>query len=138
MIPLVAGAVGGVASNILGKAVSALGVDDWLNNMISPKIKKPEAMPNNGSIFAYLEGLYNFYYMPLVPSDTDIKAVDDFFESYGYRVDRFDVPNLNVRGNFTYVKTRDAVVKCNVRQAAEQMTILLNNGCKFWTGEIGE
>lgn len=137
MLPFVAGTLGGIASNIIGKGTAALGLNDWFSNYLEPQIRIPDQQPSNGSMHNYIEGRYKFLYMPLVPSDEDIKAIDDFFESYGYRVDRFQVPNLKVRGTFTYVKTRDAVVKCNVRQAAEQLTIMLNGGCKFWVGEIG-
>lgn len=134
-VPLLAGLLGFGGVNWIAKNV--VGSSDWLNQYFDPKISTAPSQPSNASIAAYSSEQYFFRVQVLAPSDNDIKALDDFFESFGYRVDRMQVPNLKVRNTFTYVKTRDAVVYSSNQQASEQLCAMLNNGCKFWVDKIG-
>lgn len=132
LLPMIAGAAAGQIAN------SAIGQPfEWLENLFNPAIITSPVPANDNSFAAFVSGQYHFNVQVLAPSDADIQGLDDFFESYGYNVSRFQVPNLKVRGNFTYVKTRDAVVKSSNYLAAQQMAAMLNNGCKFWVGDIG-
>lgn len=132
LIPYAAGIVGSwIGANVIG-------LSDFLGNAVDPKIITPKNSTSYNTFVDYILGNYQFKYYILAPSNEDIKAIDDFFESYGYRVNKFDVPKLNVRDTFTFVKTKDAQVTSSVRQAAEQMTAMLNAGYKFWVTEIGE
>src|SRR5699024_1143830 len=113
MIPQILAA--GVGGSLVGVA------SDWLSNFFNPKTDVNLQSTNNASLSSYLTGGFNFYVKYLAPTDDDIRAIDDFFTAYGYRVDRFMKPNLGLRSDFTYVKTRSAVVKSSVWQAQEQM-----------------
>ena len=126
-----AGGVGWIARNVLGTT-------GWLENTLSPNIETGKATTINANIASYSAGLYAFRSQVLAPSDADIKGIDDFFESYGYNVNRFEKPNLKVRSTFTYIKTKDAVVYSSNLNAAQQMAAMLNDGCKFWVGDIGK
>lgn len=115
---------------------NVLGTSDWLRNQFDPNIKTTPTTPISSDISSFTARLYDFRVQVLAPSDGDIKALDDFFEAYGYNVQKFETPNLNVRTNFTFVKTRDAVVYSTNRLAAEQMAAMLNSGTKFWRNKI--
>lgn len=138
--PLVAGAIrlagislasGWIERNVVGSS-------EWLNNYFDPKIKSSAILPTNGDVGQWFSEQYYFGIHLLAPSNEDIKGLDDFFESYGYNVSRFMTPNLKVRGTFTYIKTREAVVYSSNKDAASQMAAMLNGGTKFWAGEIGK
>jgi len=117
---------------------NAIGLSDALSSIVAPKIIDTPNAPSSNNLSTYVTNGYAFRLQILAPSDRDIQGIDDFFESYGYRVDRFALPNLKVRGSFTFVKTRDAVVYSSVKKASEQMAQMLNSGTKFWVGEIGQ
>lgn len=131
LAPLLWTAAGWLTSN-------AIGLNDMLSNMVDPRmVTTPKAsIPN--TYISYLNHGYDFQLRISAPSNEDIEAIDNFFESYGYHVNKFDIPVLNVRSTFTFVKTRDAVVYSSVKQASEQYSAMLNAGTKFWVGEIGE
>lgn len=137
MLPTI---LGMQAADTLKSGVSSLTGSplSWLDNLTHPEIIHPNNTSHGSTYSAYATSRYDFRCFVLAPSDDDIKALDDFFESYGYNVSRFQVPKLNVRGTFTFIKTRDAVVSSDNYNASQQMAAMLNNGCKFWTGEIGE
>lgn len=140
MIPAILGALG---ANQTTQAVSGflennLIAQGWLENALDPKMVMAPAMGNDGSLAAFSAERYKFITQVIAPSSMDIAALDDFFEAYGYRVDLFMKPNLALRDNFTYIKTRDCVVYSSIKPAADQMAAMLNNGYKFWKGEIGK
>lgn len=128
----------GIQNEVVHAALSSTGISDFSNNLFDPRVELSKPAPSSDAFAEYALTNYFFRLMILAPSDKDIQSIDDFFESFGYNVGLFKVPNLKVRGTFTYVKTRDAQVTSNVKMAAEQMAALLNNGCKFWVGEIGK
>lgn len=135
MLPLLIGLLGGGGVSWISRNV--LGTQEWLNNKFDPEIKTSPSLSVNGTVSEWFSERYYFGIHLLAPSNKDIQALDDFFEAYGYNVNLFQVPNLKVRGTFTYVKTRDAVVYSTNAQASKQMCAMLNSGTKFWVGEIG-
>lgn len=140
MIPMLLGALGAgsTAKAVGGFLENNLVAQGWLSNYLDPEISASPAMGNDGSLAAFASERYKFIMQVLAPSAKDIKALDDFFEAYGYRIDQFIVPNIGLRSNFTYVKTRDCVVYSPIKPAADQMAAMLNSGYKFWKTEIGK
>lgn len=140
MVPMLLGAMGmgSTAQAVGGFLENNLIAKGWLENALDPKMVLSPAMGNDGSLAAFSAGRYNFITQVIAPSSKDIKALDDFFEAYGYRIDQFIVPNIGLRSNFTYVKTKDCVVYSKIKPAADQMAAMLNNGYKFWKTEIGK
>lgn len=141
--PLLAGAgrlaaLAGVSFTASWVERNVVGASGWLQNVVDPVIRDSVVLPTRGDVGAWFSEQYYFGIHLLAPSNEDIKALDDFFESYGYNVSRFMEPNLKVRGTFTYIKTRDAVVISSNVKARQQMEAMLNAGTKFWAGEIGK
>ena len=67
------------------------------------------------------------------------KIIDDYFTKYGYKVNRYKVPNINTRQGFNYVKTIDAIVTgdCPV-EALQVIKNSMDTGVTFWhTTNIG-
>mgnify|MGYP006268439055 FL=1 len=141
MIPALIGSLGAGKTALAAAGWiqnNVIGGEGLVKNFFDPQIQVSPALTINGTAADYASERYCFITQVLAPTDKDIKALDDFFESFGYRVDLFKKPNLALRSTFTYVKTNGAVVYSSNKPAAAQMAAMLNNGCKFWKGDIGK
>lgn len=111
---------------------------ETVSDLIMPNTQVNSLNSNGGSVPDYLSGNN---YLPVIqmysPVEKDLKSIDDFFESYGYNISEFKEPKLDVRDNFTYVKTGNAQVTGSNYNANMQMSMMLNSGCKFWKTDIG-
>lgn len=135
MSPLVAYAarfigVSWTANNVVGSSGVA-------QNFFNPQITTAPPLGGSGDFATFFAGQYRFAMQTIAPTDKDMRALDDFFESFGYNVQQFRTVNLKVRNTFTYVKTRDAQVTSTNLETANQLSAMLNSGCKFWASEIG-
>ena len=91
-----------------------------------------------GSDYANAVGMYSWEVIVYSPDDNYLKVLDDFFDRWGYRLSENREIKLNVRSNFTYVKTIDANVTGKAPSVAiESIDAMLNSGCTFWQVEIG-
>ena len=82
---------------------------------------------------------FSFYYKCIRKEYA--KQIDDYFTMFGYRVNRVQVPNINARPAFTFVKT----VGCKItggmsNEDITQIERIFDNGITFWkTGDkIGD
>lgn len=102
------------------------------NTMDSATIPNTE-VGKSTTVFSYAGGKYNVGFTLCRPSDEDITSLDDYFDVYGYTINRFMNINLKVRKNYTYVKTINADVmgKCS-QDAIKSVNNMLNNGTTFW------
>lgn len=125
-------------SSVAGWALNnVVNVTPAIQNYFQPKVITPAPLGGRATYAEYTTGFYKFQMQTLAPSDKDMRALDDYFEAYGYNVQIFGKVNLKVRDTFTYIKTRDAQVTSPNLAAANQMAAMLNAGCKFWVTEIG-
>lgn len=63
------------------------------------------------------------------------KVIDEFFNAYGYRVNRVKVPSMQNRPRFTYVKTSGCLVKGALPSAAAaEIARKFDKGMRFWNG----
>lgn len=86
-----------------------------------------------GAMDAAAFGLYRIGFYVNKPSDEDLTALDDFFDAYGYSVNRYAKPDLCVRRNWTYIKTSNANCRAAVpSEGIQQICAMLNNGTTFW------
>ena len=69
-----------------------------------------------------------------------IKTIDEFFDMYGYTVNRVKVPNRDVRPHWTYTKTNGCKVtgECPT-DALSKICSIYDNGITFWKNgsEVG-
>ena len=62
------------------------------------------------------------------------KIIDDYFSMYGYKVNSLEVPNLNTRINWNYLKVLDPNIEGN-EIPEKDLNIyrqMLTNGITFW------
>ena len=72
--------------------------------------------------------LYNF-----VIKEEYARTIDNYFNLYGYKVNRLKLPELYSRRNWNYIKT----IGCNFtgdipQQDLEKIKSIFNNGITFW------
>ena len=74
---------------------------------------------------------FTFYYKSLRKESA--KQIDDFFTMYGYRLNRIQVPNINARPAFTYVKTVGCKIAGNLCvEDIVKIESIFDKGITFW------
>lgn len=77
---------------------------------------------------------YGYAISWLVPQETQMYAVDDFFSRFGYLVNRLKVPNRNTRAHWNYVKCSESHVQGDMPYSYRvQIEAMLNSGVTFWS-----
>lgn len=95
----------------------------------------------SGTTWANNDGGLNTYCMSF---NADLlRAIDNYFSMFGYKVNRVGKPNLISRKNWNYIKTRNAHCSGNAPQyAIEFLEKALDTGCTFWhkdsVGDYGD
>ena len=64
------------------------------------------------------------------------RIIDDYFDKYGYAINRVKVPDRSSRPSWNYVKTKDAVITgtCPVDDMAK-IRAIFDRGLTFWHGD---
>ena len=76
---------------------------------------------------------YGYAISWIVPEETQMYAVDDYFSRFGYLVNRLKVPNRNTRAHWNYVKCIESHVHGDMPYAYRlQIEAMLNSGVTFW------
>lgn len=70
----------------------------------------------------------------------ELKAIDNYFTRYGYKVNAFEVPNLYIRTKFDYKKIIDVNFLCEAGAVdINTLKAIFNNGVTIWhTSTISE
>lgn len=81
-----------------------------------------------------------FIIKTMVARPEELKAVDNYFTRYGYKVNAFEVPNLYIRTKFDYKKVIDINFTVEAPTAAiNSLKAIFNNGVTIWhTSTIAE
>lgn len=76
---------------------------------------------------------YKFYVMSITEEYAQI--IDDFFTHYGYKVNRFDVPNTKSRPYWNYLETKRCRIKGDIPEIyIRKIEEIYNNGVTIWHG----
>ena len=128
IISAVTGAAAGAASGYYKPAVEAMVVNHSYAERGS--IVKGSMAPN--AVFA-ADGCTTFKAYKQCIDRPHAKSIDDFFTMFGYKVNRVDRPNMNIRPYWTYIKTVGCIV--NGEMPADYMRMIesrFNAGVRFW------
>lgn len=128
----------GIATGGLGLVAGALGAASMVGNTMAETYKAsitPDQSSgdlNTGDFnYAFKRCSISFYEMSIRPEMA--KVIDQYFSTYGYKVNTVKVPNIRGRRNWNYVKTIGAYVGGNVPEVdLESIKELLNRGMTFW------
>lgn len=88
---------------------------------------------NGGDLNFAQEYLTFFFYKKSIKREF-AEILDNFFSTYGYKVNKMKVPNITGRTNWNYVKTIEAIVDSNnvPEKYLNEFKSMLNKGITFW------
>lgn len=132
------GLIGNLASSSGNLALAQVDYNEKIFNTLQQEYEA-ELVPNeargnvnSGDVnFSAGRSVFTAYDMCIKPEYARI--IDDYFDMYGYKVNRVKVPNLKSRKNWNYIKT----IGCNITGNFPQDDItalqeLFNNGLTIW------
>ena len=74
-----------------------------------------------------------FTFIPMGIKAEYIRCIDNYFDAFGYQVNRMKTPNTNHRQNWWYTKTMNANIVGNVpNEEMNKIKNAYNNGLTFW------
>lgn len=75
----------------------------------------------------------HFYFGRMSVQREYAKIIDDYFTRYGYAIKKLQVPNLNARPEFTYIKTIGCTINGSVPADDERkICSIMDSGITFW------
>lgn len=81
----------------------------------------------------YSLGYQHFYFGRVSVQHEYAKMIDDYFSRYGYAIKKLQVPNLNARPEFTYIKTIGCTINGSVPADDERkICSIMDSGITFW------
>ena len=106
-----------------------------MKNVMLSSIKADVLNGNNSDSggIAVSTGTNMFYYGRMSITHQYAESIDHFFDMFGYAVNTVDVPNINSRPEWNYVKTIGC--SCWGDCPADDLTKIkeiFNNGVRFW------
>lgn len=146
MVDVVKGAAGALStgniSAMAGPTINNLTSSYNLASSIREEKEVHSIIPNavGGSIGdGYTNVTFNKY--AFTAEQKSIKAeiarcIDEYFDVFGYKVNRVKVPNMTGRPSWNYVKTVNAIIIGKAPQPyIEEMKAAMNAGITFWHGD---
>jgi hypothetical protein len=134
--------IGGVASGNVGAMVSNTGNAFLSIQGMQAKIKDINNMPpsmssmGGNTYFDYGNGINGLYIVKKQITFEHRQRLSEFFQMFGYKVNRLKIPNLKTRQHFNYVETIGANIKGNIpHEYLERIKNVFNNGVTIWHGD---
>ena len=121
----VAGAIGGITA--IGSTVAKV-------TATSAKPAQAKGSPGGSSLFDY--GVLDFHFYKTTITAEFARIIDNFFDMFGYAVNRVKVPNITGRPSWNYVKTTDVKIVGSI--PFDDMNTIkanFNRGITFWHGD---
>lgn len=130
---LFAAVAGVISGNPIAVGGGFLGAAATLNNAAIESTKGSMARGGggeSGQVGAKLKGIYA---KQMCLQYDYARAIDNFFDRYGYAADVIKVPARHNRACWTYTKTRDSSIHGNLpAEAIVALKNIYNNGVTFW------
>lgn len=127
-----------ISGNLAGLAETAISTYEktaMRQNQVTLAKKLPDQAAGNVATQALTFGADKsdgaFYTMTIKAEYA--KIIDDFFSTYGYKVNEVKIPNITGRQNWNYVKTLEANLTGNLPQDdLEELKRIFDKGITFW------
>lgn len=139
-VGMMAGGVGAMATGFgvpLGMGMIAGGAAGVLNDMkeiYQHSLVPPQLEGDVGSAeiaFADKKNTFEAHHFRI--KEEYARIIDGYFDTYGYKVNAFKVPNIHTRRNWNYIKTIDINITGDIpSDDLEKIKELFNNGITFW------
>lgn len=97
------------------------------------KVNSQRAIGNKSTSAIAMLGKHVIQLQSLCVQENYAKAIDDFFDKYGYKQNIIAVPNIKARPHWNYIKTVGCDVKASLpAQLVGQINKIHDNGITFW------
>lgn len=112
----------------------ALGIAQTLGSIYEHSLQPNSAKGNiNGADINYCSGKNGFFFYNMSIKQEYAQIIDNYFNVYGYKINRVKSPNINSRTYWNYLKTID----CNFEGDIPQKDLnvirnMFNNGVTLW------
>lgn len=117
-------------SNMVGSVGNALNqAAGYADTYERPNVK----VEGGGSSGNIANNLKTFSFFEMCISKENAQRIDDYFDTYGYRIDTVKVPEMNTRSAWNYVELRNANITGNI--PSKFLTIIkqtFERGVKLW------
>lgn len=98
-------------------------------------MRNPAQNVNGNVTLSTISGTNKFWFYQKTITSNYARAIDNFFEQYGYKVMALKVPNINTRPNWNYVKTSGSCITGVVpHHVLERFNNMFKNGVTLWHG----
>ena len=137
-----AGGIGAIPGAIAGAGIGAIGAGASLISVAKEQFQaktqanmvadQSRGNANAGDI-VWSKHKSQFTFIPMSIKAEYARCIDDYFDTFGYQVNRMKVPNTNHRQNWWYTKTMNANIIGNVpNEEMNKIKNAYNNGLTFW------
>ena len=137
-----AGGIGALPGYLIGAGVGAVANGVGLLNVAKEQFQaktqanmvanQSRGNANAGDI-VWSKHKSQFTFIPMSIKAEYARCIDDYFDAFGYQVNRMKVPNTNHRQNWWYTKTMNANIVGNVpNEEMNKIKSAYNNGLTFW------
>ena len=124
--------IGGAIAGAIGNVPLAIGAG-LAGNLMSNTSGNSYSSGTQSSCVDWSGANLDFYAGQLCIKAANARVLDDFFDRYGYAINRVKIPSRNGRSGYNYVKTNN--VKIVGEMPASSIEIIenvYNNGTTFW------
>lgn len=122
----------------IGNPAAAFGLIGAIKDNLALKVKRDFApiqakgALNTGDV-SWAMGRNQFTLFKMSLRYEFAERIDKYFNTYGYKVDSFKLPNITGRTYWNYVKTIGCDFEGDIpQQHLERLRDIFNNGCTFW------
>ena len=124
---------GNIASPITGMLNQAEEITNDINNL-SIMQKRGNVVQGRSSTSSQITGGFTgFSITAKCPKLEYLHQIDDYFDRFGYQVNRVKKPEINSRPQWNYIKTKGAIVTGGIpKMFLDQICQMLDNGCTIW------
>lgn len=103
--------------------------DDYRHSLI------PDQALGNTNVgdYSFQFGLTNLEFKRISIKEENARILDGFFSAYGYKVNRFGMPQISSRTNWNYIKTNGINILGDIPDVdRKKLEAIFNKGCTFW------
>ena len=123
------------AAKSTGKAM--LSSYNFITNLTQQKAQMAEIAPSFvgslGGNMSFITNRLGFKITNMRIGAGVAKRIDDYFSVFGYKISDWQVPQLKVRANWTFIKTAGCAVTGNIPKDFESaIDQIFDNGITFW------
>lgn len=131
---------GALTGNPLALGAGAIGLANTVNTLVTAQTKPAGGRGSAGKGTFTAIRAQDFYFTNKHIKEETARQIDDFFNMFGYAQNQIMIPDRNLRPHWTYIKTRDCLIKGSVPyEDGRQICSIFDNGITFWNdpAEVG-